>query len=151
MRYVGTAVVALLLPAVLVGCSDAAAPEGSPAPSASASTSATPSAPALPAEAKGTGPAAAKAFVRHYVSLINTASANLDARPLRTSSERGCTACRGIVKLIDDVAAKVGSLDGGRRELLDIQDSEFTDTKRTRYVRTLIRSHPGSSTIPQGA
>ncbi len=72
--------------AVLAGCQsnpkpppldDAAA--SSPPPTAST----TKPAPTLPAEAKGTSEAAAKAFVRHYIALINYAMATGDAECTR--------------------------------------------------------------------
>ncbi len=55
---------------VLAGCgadNPKPSPPASTSPSASPSASVSASAPTMPAEAKGTGPEAAKAFVRHYL------------------------------------------------------------------------------------
>ena len=70
---------ALTLALGAAGCSDEAAPSGSPVPSDSSSATPSASVPALPDAARGRSPEAAEAFVRHYVDLINYATA--DARP----------------------------------------------------------------------
>ena len=59
---------------VLAGCGSDN-PKPAPPETSSASPSASPSvvAPTMPAEAKGTGPEAAKAFVRHYIASLNYA------------------------------------------------------------------------------
>jgi hypothetical protein len=102
----------LLLPG-LAACSDDA-PEASPAPSASASASeSAPAAPELPAAAKGDGPKAAEAFVRHYVDLINHASTTLDPEPMLGASADNCTECSTVAELYSGIRQKGGNVRGG--------------------------------------
>jgi hypothetical protein len=109
---------------VLAGCSDdppTAAPPPTAASSSPTGSSGTPSGPpALPAAAKGTTPAAAKAFVRYYVDLINYGLETLDAKPLRTASSETCDFCAGIAKALDRSRRLDRSYEGGRWHLRKI-------------------------------
>jgi hypothetical protein len=111
----------LLLPG-LAACSDDA-PEASPAPSASASASeSAPAAPELPAAAKGDGPKAAEAFVRHYVDLINHALETLDHRPLALASTTGCEACQYFTTALRTTKNRNGHYEGGHWRVLALED-----------------------------
>jgi hypothetical protein len=83
-RAVAAAVSIVAAVGVLVGCDDSSAddPADSGLPSESETTKSSPpqptgrTPPTLPAEAEGTSPKAANAFVRHYVDLIKLCQAN---------------------------------------------------------------------------
>ena len=110
-RMVAAAVAALLLPG-LVGCGGDDAPEASPAPKTSSSTTAA-SAPTLPAEARGSGPKAAEAFVRHYVDLINHGLDSLNGTPLKAASTSDCQACLYFIEAFDTTKQRAGRYEGG--------------------------------------
>ena len=101
------AVTALVL--VLTGCGSDNPKPSRPA-SSSASPSASPSAvaPTMPAEAKGTGPEAAKAFVKHYLATFSYAARTGDVTHLRLLSAEQCTSCRDVVEQIQHVYASGG-------------------------------------------
>ena len=101
--------------AVLSGCdsnpSPAPLPSESPSPSSSSpSPTATP--PTLPAAAKGTSEASAKAFVRHWVATLNYAGETGDTTTLRLASDKDCTSCQGVISKIDDVYSADGYFKG---------------------------------------
>ena len=78
-----------VLTASLVGCTSNAEPSTLPTPTLSASPSASPSPsatpPTMPAEAEGTSPRAAKAFVRYWVDALNYATTTGDTAPVDAS------------------------------------------------------------------
>ncbi|MGH3365742.1 MAG: DUF6318 family protein, partial [Nocardioidaceae bacterium] len=77
---------------------------------ASPSPTATP--PTMPAAAKGASEAAAKAFVRHWIDVLNYAGPAGDARELEKLSGGKCAACSAITSLIDDVDKAGGYIRG---------------------------------------
>lgn len=99
---------------VLAGCQSNPEPpplesaSGSPSPSATESP--TPAAPTLPAEAKGTSEAAAKAFVRHWIEVLNYAMATGDTAPLSALSDPDCSSCAAVVERIESVYESDGSI-----------------------------------------
>jgi hypothetical protein len=106
---------ALLITAGCDGDSDQSAPtpRGESSPSAEPSTPATPRGPAeptLPAKAEGNSPQAAKAFVEHYVELLNFAFLTGDISALRKASSSDCSGCRDYVSFIRDLYASVDSM-----------------------------------------
>jgi hypothetical protein len=117
-RSNGTAVLAAGAAAALLlaGCQSNPAPpplDTAPSPTASSpapSPSATP--PAMPAEATGTSPAAAKAFVRHWVEILNYSGPALDHQAIRSVSSADCAACSAIAGLIEDVERDGGTIRG---------------------------------------
>lgn len=111
----------VVLSGALVGCSGEAAPQGSPAPSTSVASSATPTAPTLPAEAKGTSPQAAEAFVRHYVDLINYSLRTLDGKPMLEASAESCELCKGFARIVADVERRNGRFEGGDWRIRELQ------------------------------
>ena len=76
-----------------------------PTPSASPTESESPSPtpPTLPAEAVGTSPAAAKAFVRHYFDQINYAALTGDTSTLRKLSTEDCESCDAIASNVERI------------------------------------------------
>ncbi len=118
-----TATLVLALP-ILAACSDDP-PSASPPPSASSSSAPTESAspsgpPTLPAAAKGTTPAAAKAFVRYYVDLINYGLETLDSEPLRARRRHALR----LVHLVSSTPSMIlkrrqGSYEGGTGQSRD--------------------------------
>ncbi len=112
------AVFAVLLGAILSGCTDEAArPEPLPSPSSSPSpspaASASPAAPSLPAAARGTSAASAEAFARHYVHVINAAMTSGDTALMRRDASRRCSGCRLLADEIDDLYLAGGRIEGG--------------------------------------
>ena len=65
----------------------------------------------MPAEASGTSPAAAKAFVRHYFEQINYAALTGDTAPLRALSADDCESCDAIASNVERIYG-----DGGHME-----------------------------------
>jgi hypothetical protein len=115
VRY---AVAAAVVGMTLAGCGGETAPAPPPmeSPSASSASPAAPSesaaaAPTMPPAAKGTSTAAAKAFVRHYVSPINHAVATGETRALRAASSRDCKSCRNVIARVEDVYSAGGHIE----------------------------------------
>lgn len=81
---------------------------GSPSPTPPPTVAA----PSLPPEAEGTSTAAAKAFVRHYVDLVNYAMATGDTGPISELSLKSCNTCTAIINRIDEVYSSDGRLEG---------------------------------------
>jgi hypothetical protein len=111
-RRVGLALAAV----VLAGCQGSAEPppleESAASETPSPSESPVTSAPTLPAEAEGTSPEAAEAFVRHYVELVNYAMATGDTAPLAEQSHETCNTCTAIQNRVNEVYTAGGQLDG---------------------------------------
>lgn len=104
-------VVALLL-AACQGNPEPPPLDGTPtSPSPSRTTSPTVAAPSLPPEAEGTSPTAAKAFVRHYVDLVNYAMATGDTGPMQAASAPNCESCAGVEVRIRGVYEAGGSIE----------------------------------------
>lgn len=55
---------------------------------------------------------AAEAFVRHYIDLLNYASATGDSVPLLSASDGGCRQCRVYAKYVENVNGVNGRLTG---------------------------------------
>lgn len=105
-------VVALLL-AACQGNPEPPPLDGTPtSPSPSRTTSPTVAAPSLPPEAEGTSPTAAKAFVRHYVDLVNYAMATGDTGPMQAASAPNCESCGAVIQNINDLYRAGGYLKG---------------------------------------
>jgi len=100
---------------LLSGCGGDS-PEPKPLPkdskgSPSESPSATP--PVMPAAAKKKTKAAAVAFARHYVRLINHAQATGDTQPLASVETTDCSTCVRNRKAIEDFYASDATVEGG--------------------------------------
>ena len=105
---------ALALVVALAGCGSNN-PKPAPAPTKSASTSPSPSgevAPTMPPEAKGTDEAAAKAFVRHYLTVFSYAARTGDIADMRLLSASECKACSRLISSISHTYGAGGHADG---------------------------------------
>jgi hypothetical protein len=74
----------------------------------------------LPDAAKGTSEASAKAFVRHYVELINYAMRTGRTKPLRPMRAAGCRTCTAIESRILAVYRNGGRLEGAGWSVLGL-------------------------------
>lgn len=111
------AVAVLTVATALTGCQSnpeppplETAPSPSPSPTSTEPTSEP--APTMPAEAEGTSRAAAKAFVRHWIAVLNYAGPSGDASALRAISTSDCAACGGIADFIEEVHEAGGTIEG---------------------------------------
>ena len=119
-----TVLVGAVTPLVLVltGCGS-----DNPKPSRPASSSAAPSAspsavaPTMPAEAKGTGPEAAKAIVRLFVDRLNFAGAHGDTEAFRALFTPRCGACLGVADFIDKTYSNGGTIRGSGWHALTVR------------------------------
>jgi hypothetical protein len=87
-------------------------PTPSPSPTAAA--------PTLPAEARGTSQAAAKAFVRHYIASVNYAMVSGDIGELVALADPSCSTCGAIAGRIEEAYADGGRLEGGGWRILTL-------------------------------
>jgi hypothetical protein len=107
------------------------AESSTPSPTASPAEAA----PTLPAEAKGTSEAAAKAFVRHFFDSLNFAMNTGETDYFRSLAHAGCESCEAIAANIDKTYGVGGSINSrgwlvqsvsltphqaGRRPILDL-------------------------------
>jgi hypothetical protein len=75
----------------------------------------------MPAEAKGTGAKAAKAFARYFVQVINHAMATGDIGPLRAASSRRCHSCTAVEQRVESVYSAGGHFEGDGWHIRSIQ------------------------------
>jgi hypothetical protein len=146
---VGISEVAAVVVAVVVAAGLLASCQSNPAPSPaeglessaspSVSASPTPTPPAMPAEAEGTSRASAKAFVRHYISLINFAMATGDVTALENLSSDRCSTCAAVRERIIAVHADdEGRVEGGGWTIAS-QDALPTGAANEVLISTAIR------------
>jgi hypothetical protein len=128
--------VALAVGSAMSGCSDSAAqpkplrttsPSAASTPTSAASTassgpttSAVHHAPAVPAAARGTGPASAEAFVHYWVQLLNRASATGQTRSLQSLSH-ACASCDAVVTAIDQVYTAGGHIESRGWQIMGLK------------------------------
>lgn len=155
-RVVAPAVVVLLALAA-TGCSSDAEPSPMPTPSSSPSESETPSPtpPALPAEAEGTSPAAAKAFVRHYFEQINYAALTGDTGTLRELSTDDCESCDAIASNVERIYNAGGHISEEHWQIrsLDVlkaSNGDATLSVGARIGREVIVEANGEETVKAG-
>lgn len=65
----------------------------------------------MPTAAKGTSRAAAKAFVRHYFDVLNTAMTSGDTKTLKALSGPDCASCDTIAGNIEETYEAGGSIE----------------------------------------
>lgn len=100
----------------LSACGGSAEPSTMPSSSGSTTPSASPTGPVepvLPEAAKANTKAAAVAFVRYYVDLINYAQATGDVDGLRAASDPACVLCDNVADTLFDLYDRGGHLSGG--------------------------------------
>lgn len=111
-----------LIPVLLVaGCSDdepkpkfappSSESPSSPSTSPTAPTGLTP--PEIPSAAKERSPAGARAFVRHWIAIVNLAQRTGETSGVVALNDVRCSGCRGIIKAIDSVYQAGGYIEGG--------------------------------------
>lgn len=71
----------------------------------------------MPAAARGTTPAAAKAFARYYFATINYAALSGDVSGLRSLSESGCKSCNTLIKNITKIYRAGGHIESENWEV----------------------------------
>ena len=145
------AVIPLVL--VLAGCGSDN-PKPAPPETSSASPSASPSAvaPTMPAEAKGTGPEAAKAFVKHYLAMFSYAARTGDVSGMRSLAADGCNSCRELTDKIQKVYEDGGSASGRGYKERVLRITESTSSRvvlRGVVIQFAQRSVPSSGASPK--
>jgi hypothetical protein len=104
---------AMLIAAVLAGCSSGAPkPSSLPSTSASPAPSRTSATPTPQAEPTGRDAASARAFVRYWVRELNRASATGDTAVLYSLGRPSCASCNRLVKRIRRVYDAKGQIEG---------------------------------------
>lgn len=83
----------------------------------------------MPAEATGTSPAAAKAFVRHWIASLNYASSTGDTTAVQALSAPDCESCTASFERIAAVYANGGSIrsDGWRVRTMQLVPGQSTN------------------------
>lgn len=157
-RSAAALVAALCLSLVAAGCSDDSEPEADaePTPSETSSTSSIPSPsatqtseepdpeptpPTLPTAAEGSGDKAARAFVRHWVRMVNYAMKTGDVAPLDALHASYCGGCEGGVEQVRQDWSDGKSLVGGKYRIVKLQSVESTEQK-VHVVGLVVRSTP---------
>ncbi|RLV48840.1 hypothetical protein D9V37_09530 [Nocardioides mangrovicus] len=109
-----SAAAAAVTTAALAGCGGGDSPKPAPfTPSAAASASASPSgAPTMPAEAQGTSPESAEAFVRYYMAIYSYSARTGDTAPMKRLVTDECRSCSNSIALIDKTYASGGHAEG---------------------------------------
>ena len=130
----------LLATTALAGCRSN--PEPPPLDTSSKATSPSPSPtdtpPPMPAAARGTSEASAKAFVRHWVDVLNYAGPRGDDQAIRRLSSDGCDACSAIADFIAQVDASGGSIRGQGWTLLRVHIVSIARASAVVDARTLV-------------
>ena len=100
-----------------------------PSPSPTESETPRPTPPTMPAEAEGTSPAAAKAFVRHWIAALNYATASGDVSAVRALSAPTCESCSASFFRITDVYGAGGRIesDGWRVRTMQLVPGQRSD------------------------
>lgn len=152
----GVVVAGLVISAGCTPPNPAAAPVPSATPSVSASavpSSAAPDdagPPEMPAAARGSGPRAAKAFVRHYIDLVNYAVAQGDTEAISRLGARSCASCSNVIERIEEVYESGGQIEGGGWTLIAVSTNGTTDPQRP-IVDVGIRMKPQRVQVRRGA
>jgi Family of unknown function (DUF6318) len=122
-RAIGAAVSSALCCLALSSCShdaDTATPTGPPQTAAHTTRPERPNspqraeAPVMPALARQHSTAGAKAFIRHYIAVINYAFARPDPSPLREISASNCASCKALIAISARLARNSGKQVGGQ-------------------------------------
>jgi hypothetical protein len=126
MRLMRHVVVAVTCGALLAGCGGS--PEASPAPSEtaeanempssnpSATSSAGPESPVAPMSAEGSGRTSAKAFVKHYIDVLNYVTFGGDPLAARRLDTGECVSCDRMLEQIESIYRDGGKVEGGAWE-----------------------------------
>ena len=119
MRLAVAGVGAVLVAAVLAGCSDSEQASTTLPSTSSAAASPTSTLPPLgpadfpmPAEAREQNDAGASAFATYYIQLVNRLNQDMDTQYLTALSD-GCATCERIIRVTNSDAAKGYRYEGG--------------------------------------
>ena len=120
--FAATFVMCLLVAGCQSNPEPAPLPSPTPSPTPSSSPSPTVAAPTLPPEARGTSTASAKAFVRHYVALVNHAVASGNSDELARASASDCRSCAAVIMKLNSVYEAGGNIrsDGWKIRSLNV-------------------------------
>jgi hypothetical protein len=140
-RAIGAAVTSALCCLALSSCSHDAstatpAPPSTTSRGSAAPTPATPDAsprptePVMPPLAKHHSTAGAKAFIRHYIAVINYAFAGTDPSPLRGISASNCASCKQLIAISARLARNGGKQVGGEWATTSIHSSVLNGSRR---------------------
>lgn len=157
-------VLAVLLAGLLTGCGGSPEPQPLPkpasstSPSASASTSAVPNAPVMPAAAKAKTDQSVEVFARHYVDIINFATATGNRSDLDALAEETCASCRRISSRLEQIYTAGGSItsEGWRVTAADVVPDQplqrkYIDMSIVQSRQTLVEEVGASpKTFPGG-
>ncbi len=127
-------------------------PKPAPAPTVSVSSSAPPPgevAPTMPAEAKGTSEAAAKAFVRHFVETLNYAGDTGETSVLRRLYSQSCLFCEGIADGLDRVKRNGGTYRSAGWTIKNL--SPYPAGEGRLQILAIVRVAPQVVVVKQGA
>ena len=151
--------VAVVLLALMVGCTSEDPPAGLP-PSASSTTetptvTTTPApttpaetgAPTVPPVAQQQTPDGAAAFIQHYYVILEYSWSVMDSAPLRALGD--CLSCNNLSETIDSVAADGDRLEGGDVTIRSVQPNAVASDGST-TVDTLVSSAEQRIVAPDG-
>jgi hypothetical protein len=130
-RAIGAAVTSAVCCLALGSCSSQAgtatpARDSTSSPrtaSVSPDTSRRPTEPVMPALAKQHSTAGAKAFIRHYIAVINYAFARTDPSPLLRISASDCASCKQLIAISARLERNGGEQVGGEWSATTIRSS----------------------------
>jgi hypothetical protein len=153
-RHVIAAALVSVIAVGTAGCASNPEPEPLPETATSPSATGTPSpsavAPTLPARAKGTSKASAKAFVRHFFSTFNYAVQTGSTGPLRDLGTSECESCDVLAGNIDAIHQSGGSIRTRGWEVTSISLAPRTDDS-TAVLNLGIMQHPERVRSAKGA
>ena len=95
----------------------------------------------MPPEARGTTAAAAEAFVRHWVKVLNYSGPAGDSRQLRRISSSDCLDCDAIADAIQRVSREGGTIAGRGWTVLRLRPSHGPPGNHW-VVRADVQVHP---------
>lgn len=119
------------------------------APSSPASASTAPTPPALPAAARGSSPAAAEAFVKHWILVLNFSGPAGTSSQLRTLSSAACQDCDAISDFIDAVSKRGGRIQG--QGWTTRATHVYSKPTNQVVVQVRVQVHPQSVTTKRGS
>jgi len=151
--------VAVVLLALLVGCTSEDPPAGLP-PSAPSTTETAPEtttpapttptatgAPTVPAEAQEQTPDGAAAFVRHWFDSLTYSWNVMDSAPIRALGE--CLTCVQFAETIDSVDARGNHLEGNQISVRNLSSNAILEDGST-FVTALFDAPMQNEVDPQG-
>jgi len=104
----------------------------------------------MPAAAKGTSAAAAKAFVRYWVAVLDYSGPAGKSERLRELSSLRCIDCDAIADAIDSVHKHKGRISGKGWSILKLA-SALGHQNASRVVRAQVQVHPQVVVTRRGA